>query len=301
MEEFKYSWLSAYVFCALSIFFFHTIDWLKCDYGILHGYFARGALCMTGFFILSGFALTTSHYDKKFEHSKEYLVFYKKRILSLFPSYWILLTLYLLIFNTESLKNVFLSLPIEYTGSHMFFENMFHFLCNGGTWFITCFILCYFVFPLLLGIFRELTAKTKVRIFCVITLFLVYAPVYTHMMKIPSIYSNPTFRMMEFALGVIIALMKKEGVVLKLTERQKKMSIYFGFVLLVLVANAFGIIGIESFDNYSFYDCIAIPIFSIILFMGGVLLQRNFLFWHQREHMIFSWFHFLHFRLSLKL
>ena len=159
-------------------------------------------------------------------------------------------------------------------GSHMFFENMFHFLCNGGTWFITCFILCYFVFPLLLGIFRELTAKTKVRIFCVITLFLVYAPVYTHMMKIPSIYSNPTFRMMEFALGVIIALMKKEGVVLKLTERQKKMSIYFGFVLLVLVANAFGIIGIESFDNYSFYDCIAIPIFSIILFMGGTSSKK---------------------------
>ena len=50
---------------ALLIFAFHSrIHVLQCDYGLLNGFIDMGAIAMTGFFLLSGYALHLS-YGKK--------------------------------------------------------------------------------------------------------------------------------------------------------------------------------------------------------------------------------------------
>ena len=44
------------IFAVLVIFFFHT-GHIGCSYGLLRGFIGQGAIFMTAFFMLSGFAL----------------------------------------------------------------------------------------------------------------------------------------------------------------------------------------------------------------------------------------------------
>ena len=75
------------VLCALAICAFHTSVHLNCSYGLLDGFIKHGAVLMSTFFMLSGFVLSVSYCD--FSGKKLMLSFFKKRIISILPLYYI--------------------------------------------------------------------------------------------------------------------------------------------------------------------------------------------------------------------
>ena len=75
---------------AVLIFMFHShIHVLKCDYGILNGFVSMGAIAMTGFFLLSGYAINLSSDSKDMSDIKEIKRFYTKRLISILPLYYV--------------------------------------------------------------------------------------------------------------------------------------------------------------------------------------------------------------------
>ena len=73
---------------AVLIFMFHShIHVLKCDYGFFNGFIRMGAIAMTGFFLLSGYAINLSSDSKDMSDIKEIKRFYTKRLISILPLY----------------------------------------------------------------------------------------------------------------------------------------------------------------------------------------------------------------------
>lgn len=260
------------IFCAISIFAFHSITNANCTYSsFLHPYFRRGALCMTGFFMLSGFALMNANDNKNFTNISEKIIFFKKRLRAIIPSYLVIGVLFMAFLNTDSTKEVLLALPIEVTGTQMLFNDMFHFFNNGGTWFITSFLVAYFLFPYFHEIIQSISNRSITKLFVILSAFLFYVPVMTHMLELNSIYSSPIFRAMEFFLGICLAKIQED-----FNSRYDRGYLYYlAYVALIVFSFGFSYFNIESYDNYSFYNCIAIPCFSIMLLKSTTVVLKS--------------------------
>ena len=148
------------VLLVVMVFVFHSNLHFGCDYGILNHFARMGAIAMTGFFMLSGYALTYS-YPQVINDIKKVKSFLIKRIISLFPLYYVVSALFIVIYNKESVESLLLLLPIELLGLQSCFSSLFPVSHNGGTWFISCMMLCYFVFPFLQWIIDNMPFRSK--------------------------------------------------------------------------------------------------------------------------------------------
>lgn len=190
---------------------------------------------MTGFFMLSGFALMKAYKNNRLTEINEKMKFFKKRLRTIMPSYLVVCILFMLFLNTNSIDEVLLALPIEATGTQLFFSDMFHFFNNGGTWFVTSFLVAYFLFPYLQEIVCSITSRTAMILFVVLSFFLFYIPVMTHILGINSVYSSPIFRTIEFFLGMCLAKVQ-EDISLRYTG---VLLYYLAYLALIVLAYGF--------------------------------------------------------------
>ena len=152
---------------AFLIFMFHSnTHVLKCDYGLLNGFVSMGAIAMTGFFLLSGYEINLSTARKDISNIKEIKFFYLKRMISVLPLYYAYAIVNVLINITtkwpaKNFEEIIL-FPIETLGIQSVYSTLFPFSHNGGSWFISCILICYFVFPLLNILTRELSDKNRI-------------------------------------------------------------------------------------------------------------------------------------------
>lgn len=145
--------LSAFMVCM-----FHTTIHLGCNYGILQGMSRSGAVFMTAFFMLSGFALFINYSGKDFSDFSQKKYFWKKRILKIYPMYIIVSSVYVflhLLFGASLYKSI-IAIPVEILGIQSVFSSLFSFSHNGGTWFISCILICYLFYPFVQGIINSL-------------------------------------------------------------------------------------------------------------------------------------------------
>lgn len=255
-------------------FLFHSyVHILQCDYGLLNNFIIMGATSMTGFFLLSGYVMNLSHGRSDMSDIKEIKRFYIKRLISIMPLYyaWALLHVILNIVENGStaIYEEVMLFPIETLGIQSTFASLFDYSHNGGSWFISCILMCYAVYPLLQIISKQMTDKTRFIIITILCGILLWSPIVQFFFKLQTLYSNPFFRILEFTIGILISqinINKQKCYPLFRFLRKYTVSI---FTVIIYVAG----LGIASRmgipKDYMLYSWVALPCYiSLLVSMG---------------------------------
>lgn len=198
------------IYAVISIFLFHSNLHLKTTFGILTGYISNGAVAMILFFMLSGFVLHIKYETVQWINKKELFDFYKKRILGLYPLYLTALLIWGIVFVRDSFLKTALLLPIEILGLHGFFETLYGEWNNSGTWFVSCLLCCYFLYPFLSMVLSMLNKKHRHILLFVLYLISSISPVSASILNCNWIYPKPVFRLLEFMIGMLLVTEVKE-------------------------------------------------------------------------------------------
>ena len=246
------------------VFVFHSNLHFECDYGTLNHFARMGAIAMTGFFMLSGFALSYS-YPQVISDIKKVKSFLIKRIISLFPLYYIVSAIYIIIYNKESVESLLLLLPIELLGLQSCFSSLFLVSHNGGTWFISCMMLCYLIFPFLQWIIDNMSLRSKYVLGVAIFVIMIISPIVQRHFHLASIYDNPFFRILEFMEGIIVSSM---------SYKIQKKCLSLKDIIWLLITITILIVCVSIGDvfaprDFMLANWIVLPCFSILLFILG--------------------------------
>jgi len=226
-----------------------------------------GAIFMTAFFMLSGFSLFEGYKTHDLSNFDSIKKFYLKRFLKLFITYYVMCLGYILFLNSLSLKDNLMLLPLETLGLQSTFNGLFSLSHNNGTWCITSFALCYFVFPLIHEIVKNLTKKQKMIILVVLSIVLIQTPfVITYFQIDNNLYTNPFFRLLEFSIGVIICSFKDDY---KIKNNLLMIMISIVSYVLLIVGVTYLVKTDFYVNNYMAYNIINVPIFAILLYCLG--------------------------------
>ncbi len=252
------------VIAVLTVFLFHShIHVTKCDYGFLNDYVNMGAIYMTGFFILSGFVLFHTYKNISLTSIVDIKKYYLKRLIVILPLYFLTAIFYILFLGKETWSQDLLLFPIETLGIQSVFNSLFNISHNGGTWFVSCILICYLLYPFIQEIMKQLKRKDKIIILCVCIFILLYSPFIVRGFKISNIYSNPFFRCLEFFIGILLCSLKE--------DEKCFSSKLWGNPILVLLEFAVLIAGVtlgvrsgKGVGDYMLYNLIALPMFSLI-------------------------------------
>lgn len=146
--------------CALIIIAFHYSTTISSErwhplYSYANGNW--GSLCVSIFFMISGASLFLGYKDRG---KIEWLAFFKKRFLTLFPMFYFV-WLFMYIINVYEKKSFFFAgSPIKIILSLIGMDGYFSYLgtnyyMNVGEWFLGALIWCYLFFPLLISIAKK--------------------------------------------------------------------------------------------------------------------------------------------------
>lgn len=254
------------VVSALMIFLFHSSIHIKCNYGLLNPFIKMGACFMTGFFMLSGFIMFYVYAETDITELRHIVGFYKKRVVHILPTYYVVAVLFNIFIGQESISRNLLLAPVEALGIQSMFSSLFSISHNGGTWFVSCIIFCYLLFPFLQNCVKQMERKFKAILLIVCEGILLYAPIVVLLWKLASIYTNPFFRILEFLAGILLASLVTE------MEKSKILKLIFLNKGAIAIEFSAMIISITFLyeknifrDNYMMYSWICMPIFSAML------------------------------------
>lgn len=158
---------------------------------------------MSCFFVMSGFSIRMSSMGKQLNDGKQILGFYKKRLLTILPTYYLLNICYAFIIDGQ-MQDALRLLPIQLVGMSAPFRGLFGIFVTGGTWFVSCILIAYFVYPLLHQILSQLNWGKKLLIVVILLFLRYYSSWIDKVYSLDSNYANPFFRGMEFAMGVFL-------------------------------------------------------------------------------------------------
>lgn len=185
--------------------------------------------------------------------------------MGILPLYYVVSILYVVFLGKETFMQNIVLLPIELLGIQTFFSSLFTFSHNGGTWFISCILICYLVFPYIAVCIRQMKEKRKLLVVLLCAFILLYAPFVEYMFSTQSIYSNPIFRLLEFTIGCILA-----SEVNRIRESKfgkiiaSKILLMIESLILIICVTVVYELGIGR-GNYMLYSWICLPIFSLMI------------------------------------
>lgn len=262
------------ILMALLIYMFHSrIHVLHCSYGIFNSFVDMGAIAMTGFFLLSGYVISLTYGKKDMSNVDEIFRFYLKRLITIVPLYFVwafLLVVANVVINGKSaaIEEIIL-FPVEVLGIQSVFSTLFSFSHNPGSWFISCILICYFLFPLLHGISKKMTDRSRIILICVLSAILLYSPLVQHYFQLQKIYSNPFFRALEFSIGILVSQ-------LNIVTRPCKMILFMRKPLMCIMSLVVlvGVVTVARMYNipadYMLYNWVALPCFiSLMVSLGS--------------------------------
>lgn len=254
---------------ALLIYMFHSWMHFGCSYSYLNDFVSVGAIAMTGFFLLSGYALRLVYGNQDLMEKHNLSKFYLKRILSIIPLYYFVALLHIILLGKESLLDNMILFPIEALGLQSTFTSLFNVTHNGGTWFISCILLAYLIYPFMQTVCKYLKAEYKV-LFLLLLMFLdVWGMVISHKFHTAEIYDNPFWRIIEFACGILVADINLEYNNKFLNVLQSRGMLIFS--VLVLTVGVSLMRHDLHYEDYMIYNVIVLPCFIVMLFSLGTL------------------------------
>ncbi|MCQ5129402.1 acyltransferase family protein [Butyricicoccus faecihominis] len=245
--------------CAFLVFLFNCHIHLHVHYFILTSFISKGATAMTGFFMVSGFVLFRLYSKTDFTEQGTSVLFYKNRIFSFYPLYLAVYLLYLVFFNWNTLFENLMLAPIELILLQSFFDSLFPMLHNGGTWFLSCLLFCFIVFPFLQETIKRLR-KYLSSIICLLIGGSILFPFIVSGLGLGSIFSSPFMRLVEFSIGMIIAA--TYGGSSRGNFGIKLFMLALTYIVGVTLLNKISIFT----NDYPLYNIISIPIFALSLF-----------------------------------
>lgn len=187
------------------VFLFHSWMHLGCSFWKLTSFVSEGAAYMTLFFMMSGYVLGLKYKELPMDGTS-LLKFYKKRLISIAPLYVVCAMLYPPIFGVETWLQNLLILPIELLGLQSAFPFLMPVSHNGGTWFVSCIIFCYLLFPLAMLLVKSISKRYVWVVVSIMYLVLLLSPWIVYVFHGEQIYSNPFFRFLEFSIGIVMAV-----------------------------------------------------------------------------------------------
>lgn len=196
---------------ALGIFISHLyiLRGTRYDYFYSNYLIGLGAYGVLFFFILSGFGIGSS-YSNKFQKifSKETLSFYKKRIITLYPAYIIILFL-AIIFNERyiftdilgNIKTLFLNIVLlhQFTGVKNY---------NAVTWYLSTLLVFYLLTPIIIKVIRKLD-EYKINLwFIIVLIYIIQILIVSTNLDIENVrflfYEDFRFRIWDYIIGILL-------------------------------------------------------------------------------------------------
>lgn len=262
---------------AILTFFFHCQIHLSVQFRWLTPFISQGAIVMDLFFILSGYTLYAKYSMQPFEPSA-YLKFYGRRLYSIYPMYaLIMLAFWIVPAWRLPVKDVFISLPVELLLLQSWFPGMFSVGHNGGTWFLSCIMSCYIVFPLLLTVCRQMQKRALRLVTATCYILCSVIPIMTIHFAIVTAYSNPLIRMLQFFSGMMLAKQIDSEDAHRATSYNFQfafwLAIISGIVLCVAVTWLWEIEYLRW--SYIGYGFVTFPLF-LLMIKGFVTAEREY-------------------------
>lgn len=267
---------------AFIVFLFHLNIHLGVE--IPEYYLARfvsqGAVCMSAFFMLSGFVLSYVYSQKDFSQFDEIKKFYFKRFSKIYPSYVVAVLLFWLLSKEPvmtTVQNIVL-FPMQLLVLQAYFSSTFNYILNGGVWFVSVMVFLYFLFPFLC---RGINCLDKYQYKSLLVLyFLSLYPsiIQSYFGGTSNIYISPVFRLPEFVIGMFLGLVyiNKRGI--KKYSGWTLWVAVFTLVLGVALLSKNNFLNHISFkNNYTYYNVICVPLFAFIIYRLGFVTNLYFL------------------------
>jgi len=164
-----------------------------------HPSFEAGGDCgVAFFFVLSGFVLSLGYGRQLDSGTFHYATFMRRRLLKIFPLHLLCLVLFLVLFHAKETIDGRLVLNVLLLQSWIP-DDHYYFSYNGVSWFLSCLLFLYAVFPLAYRMANRL-GLSVVLAFCLVAYVLVPYD------KVNAIlYVNPLMRFVDFFLGIMLS------------------------------------------------------------------------------------------------
>lgn len=249
---------------AILIYMFHSWMHFGCNYSILTDFVSVGAIAMTGFFLLSGYTLRLVYGEQNLMEKHSLGRFYLKRMLGILPLYYFVALLYIVLIGRESISENLMLMPIEALGLQSTFSSLFSVTHNGGTWFVSCLILAYVIYPFLQTVFKQITIRYKMMLLLIFVFLDIWASVISSRFSTAWTYDNPFYRILEFTCGLMVAdiNISYNNKILKFLRNG--WTLICGII--VLIAGVSLMHHFYNYEDYMKYNIIAIPCFIVMLF-----------------------------------
>lgn len=173
------------------------------------------------------------------------------------------------------LENVIL-MPIEILGLQSVFTSIFSVSHNGGTWFVSCILLCYLIYPFAQEIIKQISLKSKIKMLLLSVLVLLWSPFIVWKFQTGAIYSNPFFRILEFIIGILLCSMKDEISRLSIARfLYSRIFIFIEFIILIIGVTVAYRLKVSP-GNYMLYSWIGLPMFMLLIVSMSSIVSNQF-------------------------
>ena len=221
------------IVCAFLIFGRHAVRSGGCTFSFLSNNIDNLIIgftvpVMTAFFIMSGFAIQYAYGRRELFIQNNLQNYYFKRFLSLFPMYFFVHIVSSFFYGNEFGVAVRL-FPVEILGLQTWFEGLFNYLHNGGTWFVSCLLIAYFIYPIVGYIIKSMKIKGRVILLSILVFIRIYSTYIISFFGMVDDYDSVVFRTLEFMIGVILCSV--------IQLRKEKIPIW-GSIVLTLISGA---------------------------------------------------------------
>lgn len=278
------------ILCALQIYMYHSSTMYGCTYGHTMDALLRylTSPVMTCFFVLSGFSIHYQHRDDTVTSgwTRQYL---KKRLITIMPSYLLVALIWPIAYPVQISDWVAL-LPVDLVGAQTAYRTLFGILHNGGTWFVSCMLLAYLVYPVIKCILDSEKKWVAVTMAVVTHFMLMYSNVVIPRFGLDGLYSNPIARTAEFTIGVSFAeivfsgMQQKADSAVRGIEAQGRITSkknWGGYGIPLCIILAMGIISVVlSAVNHTgtrmmVFEYLVIPLVLVVLLISSYLRSKH--------------------------
>lgn len=252
------------IIAAFVVYTYHAALLFNCDFGIFKKFANMGALFMSGFFLLSGFAIFSTNKQKNLIKVAELKPFYLKRLVGLMPPYCFITLIYMFFYAEETIRERLYLSPIEFFGIQSAFPALSNVLHNGGTWFISCLLFCYILYPFFQEIIKQLSVKGKLILIFLCYLIMVIYPLVAWKLMM-SLYANPFFRIPEFLIGITLGSLSDDLAEKKIPAcffslKAFALELVFLITCITLTVDTKHIV-----RDCTLYNCITLPLLILML------------------------------------
>ena len=235
---------------------------------------AGGDCGVAFFFVLSGFALSLGYGRRIGDGTFSYRAFMRRRLLKLYPLHLLCLLLFLLLFHAKETTDVRLVFNALLLQSWVPDSN-YYFSYNGVSWFLSCLLFLYAVFP-----WGYRLANRFILAVVVVLCAAAYVLVPYHQVN-AVLYVNPLVRLADFFFGIMLC---------KVCQRQaaeKGRPAFHGWaevlltLLLVVLLAAYPYVD-AKLRNAPLYWIVILPLLAVFARQAGPLsrlLQWRPLLW----------------------